>query len=140
MVKVMMGLKGSGKTKQLIEMVHEAVKSEQGDIVYLVKSSKLIHDIPHKVRLINTSEYNFNSYEFLKGYICGLHSANYDITHIFIDSMLKIVNLEYDDATDDFIEWCEKFGSTLNIRFTITISADISKATKTIEKVLLNGR
>jgi len=136
MVKVMMGLKGSGKTKQLIELVHEAVKSERGDIVYIEKSSKHIHDIPHKVRLVDASQYEFNDYDFFKGYISGLHSANYDITHIFIDSMLKIVNREYDTDADEFLLWCEKFGSRENINFTVTVSADISKASKKLEKYL----
>ena len=134
MVKVMMGLKGSGKTKQLVELVHEAVKSEQGDIVYIEKSSKLIHDIPLKVRFMDASEYDFNDYDFFKGVICGLYSANYDITHIFIDGLLKIIDKEYDSDADEFLNWCEKFGSRENIKFTVTVSADISKASSDIKK------
>jgi len=134
MVKVIMGLKGSGKTKQLIELVDEAVKSEQGDIVYIEKSSKLIHDIPLKVRLVDASQYDFTGYEFIKGFINGLYSANYDITHIFIDSILKIINKEYDSDTDEFLKWCEKFGKSENIKFTITVSTDVSKASPAIEK------
>jgi len=134
MVKVMMGLKGSGKTKQLLEMVQDAVESEQGDIVYIEKSSKLMHDIPLKVRLVDASQYDFNDYDFLKGFICGLYSANYDITHIFIDSILKIIEKDYNDETDEFLQWCEKFGSKENIKFTITVSTDSSKATSAIKK------
>ncbi|MCL2628728.1 MAG: hypothetical protein FWD44_08565 [Oscillospiraceae bacterium] len=134
MVKVMMGIKGSGKTKQLIELVHEAKKNEQGDIVYIEKSSKLIHDIPHTVRLIDASQYEFDGYKFLKGFISGLHSANYDITHIFIDSILKILGKEYDSDTDEFIEWCDSFSKNENVTFTITVSDDIDKATPAIKK------
>ena len=133
MVRVMMGLKGSGKTKHLIELVHEAMESERGDIVYIEKTSKLIHDIPHKVRLIDASQYDFNGYDFFKGFISGLYSSNYDITHIFIDSVLKILNREYDKDTDEFIKWCDDFGASEDIGFTITISADIKKASQTLK-------
>jgi len=129
-----MGLKGSGKTKQLIELVHKACDDEQGDVVCIEKNAKLRYDIPHKVRLIDASQVGFDGYEFLKGFISGLHSANYDITHIFIDSVLKIVGAEVDGRMDDFFEWCEKFSEKENVKFTITISADIAFATDKMKK------
>jgi len=129
-----MGLKGSGKTKLLLEQVHDAVDSEQGDIVFLERTSKLTYDIPHKVRLIDASQFDFNGFDFLKGYISGLYSANYDITHIFIDNVLQIIKRDVDEEAEDFFEWCEKFGLKEQIRFTITISVDINKATDRIRK------
>ena len=134
LVKVIMGLKGSGKTKQLIELVHAAINDEHGDVVCIEKGSKLRYDIPYQVRLVESSLYDFNDYHFLKGFICGLHSANYDITHIFIDSALRILEVEFDGATEDFLEWCDKFSEREKVKFTITISADISLATEKIEK------
>ena len=134
MVKIMMGLKGSGKTKQLIDLVHKAIDEEQGDVVCIEKGTKLTYDIPHKVRLIEASQYEFSGYDFLKGFISGLHSANYDITHIFIDSVLSIIGVEVDDKADDFFEWCEKFGSREHVRFTITVSADISLASDKMKR------
>ena len=134
MVRLIMGLKGSGKTKKLLEMVHDAVDSEHGDIVFIERSAKLIYDIPHKVRLIDASQYGFNGYDFLKGYISGLYSANYDITHIFIDSVLQIIGKDIDDEAEEFFEWCEQFGLKEHVRFTITISVDINKATDRIRK------
>ena len=134
MVKLIMGLKGSGKTKQLIELVNRAVDDEHGDIVFIERSSKLTYDIPHKVRLIDASQYEFDGYDFLKGFISGLHSANYDITYIFIDSVLQIIKKDVDGDAEDFFDWCEKFSVKEHVKFTITISEDILKATERIKK------
>ena len=134
MVKLIMGLKGAGKTKQLIELVQIADKEEPGDVVCIEMGSKLIYDIPHTVRLIEASQYPFDGYDFLKGFISGLHSANYDITHIFIDSVLKIIGAEVDGKTEDFIDWCESFSKRENVKFTLTISAELSLATDGMRK------
>ena len=129
-----MGLKGSGKTKQLIELVQQAVLDEPGDVVCVEKGSKLTYDIPHTVRLIEASQYPFDGYDFLKGFICGLHSANYDITHIFVDSVLKIIGTEVDERAEDFLKWCEVFGKRENVKFTLTFSADVALATDNMRK------
>jgi len=134
MVKLIMGLKGSGKTKQLVELVNEAVDNENGDIVCIERSAKLTYDIPHKVRLIDASQYEFDGYDFLKGFISGLHSANYDITHIFIDNVLQIIKKDVDEESEDFFEWCEAFGKKEHVKFTITINSDITKATERIKR------
>ena len=129
-----MGLKGSGKTKQMIELVNDAVDNEHGDIVFIERAAKLMYDIPHKVRLIDASQYEFNGYDFMKGFICGLYSANYDITHIFIDNVLRIIDREVDKDAEDFFEWCEDFSIKEHVKFTITISVDINKATDRIKR------
>ena len=129
-----MGLKGSGKTKQLIELVNRAVEEEHGDVVCIEKGAKLTYDIPYKVRLIEASQYEFHGYHFLKGFISGLHSANYDITHIFIDSVLRIISEEVDEKAEEFFDWCEEFSNRENVKFTITVSADIALATDRIRK------
>ena len=134
MVKLIMGLRGSGKTKHLIELVQKADKEEPGDVVCLEKGSKLTYDIPHTVRLIEAAQYPFDGYDFLKGFISGLHSANYDITHIFIDSVPKIIGVEVDERAEEFLEWCEAFSKRENVKFTLTFSADASVATEKMRK------
>ena len=129
-----MGLKGSGKTKHLAELVNTAIKEEHGDVVCIEKGSKLRYDIPYQVRLIEASIYEFDSYDFFKGFISGLHSANYDITHIFIDSVLRIIGVGVDDRLDEFLDWCEKFSQRENVKFTLTVSADIDLATDNVKK------
>ena len=136
MVKLMMGLKGSGKTKQMIEMVRAAESEEAGAVVCIEKGTKLTHDIPHTVRLIDTSSFNISDYEFMKGFICGIFSNNFDITHIFIDSLTKIIGVNYDEKTEDFLVWCDKFSQRENVKFTILISADVNLASENVKKYL----
>ena len=127
-----MGIKGSGKTKQLIEMVKTAIEAEAGDVVVLEKDQKLTYDIPYKARLIFANQFDFGSYEFFKGFISGLHAGNYDITHVFIDSLYKMV--ETKDGVEDFLAWLDKYSEAEGIKFTISISADIAEATEGIKK------
>lgn len=91
MVKLIMGLKGSGKTKQLVTDINEAVKNETGSMVCIEKGTKLRYDIDIRVRLIDYQEYSMGTLTFLKGFISGLHAGNFDISHIFIDSFYKLV-------------------------------------------------
>ena len=132
-----MGLKGSGKTKKLIELLRIAEEIETGDIVCIERAEKLRYDVPYKVRLINASEYDFNGYDFLKGFISGVYSANYDITHIFIDSVLKIIGAPYDERADNFLALCEEFSKRENVKFTISVSADVTLATENSKKYFL---
>jgi len=136
LVKLIMGLKGSGKTKQLIGLIYRAVEEEHGDVVCIEKGAKLRYDIPHKIRLVEASQYAFDGYEFLKGFISGLHSANYDITHIFIDSVLRIIGVDVDSRAEDFLDWCESFSQREHVKFTLTFSADIALATDRMKKYL----
>ena len=85
MVRVIMGVKGTGKTKQMIELINSAVHSENGNVVCIERGPKLTYDIHYKIRLVEASHYDIKSYDFLKGFISGLYAGNYDITHVFID-------------------------------------------------------
>jgi hypothetical protein len=134
MVKVIMGLKGTGKTKQLIELVRRASEEEAGSVVCMEKSQKLTYDVPHTVRLIETDDYNITGYDQMRGFICGLHAANYDITHIFIDSLLRIIGRDVDDETARFLDWCEGFSERNNVKFTMMISADTALAGDDVKK------
>ena len=136
MVKLIMGLKGSGKTKQMIELVKKAVLEEHGDVICLEKGPKLTYDIPHKARLISVTQYNFGSYEFLKGFISGLNASNYDISHVFIDSLQKIVDTTQEAELEAFLHWLQKFGEKENMKFTITFSAEPSLFGEGVTKYL----
>lgn len=126
MVHLIMGLKGSGKTKRLIEMVKQAVADEHGDVICLEKGPKLTHDIPHKARLISITQYHFGSYEFLKGFISGLNASNYDVSHVFLDSLQKYVSDDSPAALEDFLSFLDAFSEKSGMKFTITYSADPS--------------
>ncbi|MBQ4427546.1 MAG: hypothetical protein II881_07305 [Oscillospiraceae bacterium] len=131
MVKVIMGLKGEGKTKKLIDLVKTAIDTESGDVVVIEGNAELTYDIPYRARLVQMSE---SGYEFLKGYISGLHSGNYDITHIFVDALLKLAGDKDLAKAEEFLNWVEAFGEKENVKFTITISADSALATEGIKK------
>ncbi len=136
MVQLIMGLKGSGKTKRLVEMVATAVREETGSVVCIEKDKKLTYDIPYQARLIYACDYAnaMGSYDFFKGFLSGLHAGNYDITHVFIDSLTKIVKVDSDRDTEDFLDWLERFSEAHGIKFTITISDDAELASDGVKK------
>jgi len=129
-----MGKKGSGKTKQMIELINNAVQTEHGNVVCIERGNKLTFDIHYQIRLVESSQYDIADYTALKGFISGLYAGNYDITHIFIDSLTKIVGGGCGLETENFLDWLNKFGERHNIKFTITISDDESLATDGIKK------
>ena len=112
MVKVIMGPKGTGKTKRMIELVNKAVNDESGNVVCIEKGQNLRFNVKYSAKLIDVSEYPMVlSYETIFAYICGIYSGNYDITHIFIDSLYKITGDDDDAKAEAFLEKLEKFTS-----------------------------
>ena len=134
MIRVIVGKKGSGKTKQVIEMINSAVDTEHGNVVCIEKGEKLMLDISHKIRLVEASEYDIADYTAMKGFISGLYAGNYDITHIFIDSLTKIIGAEVNFETEKFLDWLNNFSSKNGIKFTITISDEESLMSEGIKK------
>ena len=134
MVKLIMGLSGSGKTKTLVSLVHEAVATAQGDVVCIEKDKALTYDIPYQVRLIQTSEYGINSNELLAGFVLGLHAGNYDITHIFIDNFDKMLSDKSNEAVEKLLASFDAFSKRENVNFTLTASADPETATEAIRR------
>ena len=137
MVKLIMGLKGSGKTKKLVDMVRQAVKEGNGDVVCIEKERKLTYDIPYQARLIEAGTYDLGNYEFLKGLICGVHAGNYDITHFFIDNFYKLVNDKSPEALEAFVAWLEKFSDQEKIDFVVSISADPAAVPESVRQYII---
>ena len=136
MVRLIMGVKGSGKTKQLIELINNAAKDEPGNVVCIEANHTLTYDIHYNIRLVHAQEYNLSSYEVFRGFISGLYAGNYDITHGFIDNLCKTVGRNVDGATEEFLNWLAAFGEKHNLQFTATISADPSSATERMQQFL----
>ena len=137
MVQLIMGLKGSGKTKKLVDLVRAAVNEETGDVVCIEKERKLTFDIPYQARLIDAGTYDIGSYEFLKGLICGVHAGNYDITHFFIDNFYKLVNDKSVESLETFLAWLDKFSANENISFVISLSVDAETLSDTVKKYMI---
>ena len=137
LVKLIMGQKGTGKTKKLVDLVIAAVSSANGDVVVIEKDKKLTYDIPYQARLIDAGEYGINSYPLLKGFISGLHAGNYDITHFFIDNFFKLVNDSDPADLPGFMNWLEQFSNRENIECIISVSADEASCPEELKKFLL---
>ena len=136
MVRLIMGVKGSGKTKQLIELINNAAKDEPGNVVCIEANRNMTYDIHYHIRLIDAQEYKLNNYDLFRGFISGLCARNYDITHVFIDNLCKTVGREVDAETETFLNWLDVFGEKNNVKFTVTVSADPSLATEGMQKFL----
>ena len=134
MVKLIMGLKGSGKTKELVALVKKAAEEEHGNVVCIERDKELTYDIPYTARLINASEYGIDSTDLLRGFISGLHAGNYDITHVFIDSVHKMMNDTSDAGVSAFLEWLDAFSARESVDFTLSITADPAAAPEFIKK------
>jgi len=130
-----MGVKGTGKTKQMIELINAAAKNEAGNVVCIEHGSKLTYDIHYQIRLIEAKDYALQNFDMLKGFISGLHAGNYDITKVFIESLTKLVNVSAEDpAVEHFLDWLNDFGEKNGIKFVVTISADASLASEGVRK------
>ena len=127
MIHVIMGLKGSGKTKKLIDAINGAVAEAHGDVVCIEYGRKLTYDLSYKVRLVDSQEYGISGSEMLKGFLSGLHAGNFDITNVFIDNLYKTIGTDL-AAAEDFVAWCAKFAADNKMEITITISEDPAKA------------
>ena len=135
MIHVIMGLKGSGKTKKLIDAVHAAVAEAHGDVVCIEYGKKLTYDVSYKVRLVDSEEYAISSSEMLKGFLSGLHAGNFDITHVFIDNLYKTIGADK-AAGEEFIAWCAKFAADNSMNITISVSEDPANASEVVKQYL----
>ena len=133
MIHVIMGLKGSGKTKKLIDGINAAVAEAHGDVVCIEYGKKLTYDISYKARLVDSKEYGINSVEMLKGFLSGLHAGNFDITHVFIDNLYKTIG---NAAGEEFVAWCAKFAADNNMEITISISEDPANVSEAVKQYL----
>ena len=132
MVKIITGKKGTGKTKVLIDMINVASKNTDGYVVCIDKSDKLRYDIAPTVRIIDTEHCNIYSYEAFYGLVTGMLEGNYDIKHVFVDSILKVGGADY-DALGALFAKIEKFTGD-NVEVVFTVSADLSELPETVSK------
>lgn len=136
MVQLIVGRKGKGKTKQLLDKVNSEVKDIAGNIVYLDKSTKHMYELNNKVRLIDVSQYMIeNSSEFI-GFVAGILSQDHDLQQMYFDSFMKIALLEeqeLEQAVDKLSRISEKF----HVDFIISISLDESELPAALKDKIL---
>ena len=138
MVQLIVGKKGKGKTKHLLDKVNAAVKEIAGNIVYLDKSTKHMYELNNKVRLVNVAEYDVqDSHEFV-GFISGIISQDHDLQQIYFDSFLKIACLD-DHEISGIVERLEKISDCFHVDFFLSISVDESELPESLRsKVLIS--
>ena len=126
MISLIIGKKGSGKTKHLIEDVNTAATQSKGNVVCIEKGNKLRFDVSSTVRLVDTEDYGINGYDTYYGFLSGICAGNYDVTDIFGDATFKIGGADM-DAAADFLERVSALAEESNTRFTFTLSCDESE-------------
>ena len=133
MIKLIVGTKGTGKTKKMIDMINSVVKTTSGNVVVVEKSMQLTYDIDHAARLVDLDEYEVAGYDMMYGFIAGMLAGNYDITELFIDGILKTCDHDL-TGLGVFLDKLDKL--TKNINTTVTISADLSVLPEDAKKYL----
>ncbi len=135
MVELLIGKKGSGKTKALIEKVNNALSVAKGNVLYVTGSDDSIFDVKSKARLVNTTDFDIKTYGEFLGFIFGIVSRDYDITNVFIDSISKIVGTSDLDGFEQFLNRLEEMGKKFNIDFVISVSVDAETAPDYIKRL-----
>ncbi len=133
MVEIIVGVKGKGKTKRLLEMANEAVKNAKGTVVYLDKSAKHMYELSNKIRLINVNDFDIMSSDGFTGFVSGIISQDHDLETMFLDSFLKLANLEGGDITP-VIDALEKIGEKYNVKFVLSVSMDAADLPENAKK------
>lgn len=137
MVQLIVGRKGKGKTKQLLDKVNSQVKEISGNIVYLDKSQKHMYELNNKVRLINISDYPITSGDEFVGFVCGVISQDHDLQQMYVDSFLKLACLEEKDITETIVK-LEKISEMFHVDFVLSISLDKEEIPEQLhEKIII---
>lgn len=135
MIKLIIGAKGSGKTKALVEATNTTIDNSNGSVVFIAKGKKLIHEIKYQARMIDTEEYNITTYNSLYGLIAGVISSNYDAKDIFVDSALKIIENNV-AAFAELLPLIEKLAEAHGVNIVLTSSITKEELPAGLEKYL----
>ncbi len=134
MIRLIVGKKGTGKTKKLITLANEAVENSNGNVVVIEKGSKLTYDVTHKARLIDTEHYSISGYDTFFGFLSGLCAGNYDVTDVLVDSTFKIGGTNFDEFAE-FVEKVNTLAAKTDTQFTFLVSADESELPQSLKAV-----
>ena len=123
MISLILGHKGTGKTKHLIECVNEAIATSKGNVICVEEKTKLTYDVDHRARLIAAADYNIKGYKAFYGFLCGICAGDHDITHVLVDATLKIGGRDYAEL-GTFLDAVYNLSEDLEKHFIFTVSAD----------------
>lgn len=123
MISLILGHKGSGKTKHLIISVYDAIEATKGNVVCVEKEAKLTYDVDHRARLVATDDFEIRGYDSFYGFLAGICAGDHDITDILVDATLRIGGRDYNDL-EKFLERVYELSNVHDKNFVFTISAD----------------
>ena len=135
MVNLLIGKKGTGKTKRLIAKANEAVNVSKGYVAVVAIGMDLTYDVSSQARLINVKEYGVSGAEKLLGFIGGICAGNYDVTDIFIDTTLKILGTDDTDVFAKFIEDIKAVSELTNTNIILSVSLDESDIPASVKEL-----
>ena len=136
MVQIIAGNKGKGKTKHLLDKANAAIKTANGSIVYLDKSSKHMYELNNKIRLINVKGFDITDCSGFIGFVCGIISQDHDLEIMFLDSFLKLACLEGEDISGT-VAALEKIGEKYSLTFVLSISLDAHEMPEAVQKDII---
>ena len=131
MIKLIIGRRGSGKTKKLVDMVNEATAASLGNVVCIEKGDTLTYSVTHKARLIDADAYGISGYGEYYGMLSGIKAGNNDITHIFGDATLRIGTRDY----EELVAFFGRLSTIEDVEFVFTVSADKEELPETLFKI-----
>lgn len=132
MIQLIVGGKGSGKTKKMIDMINASAKTTPGNIVCIEKSMKLTYDIDHSARLIDVDEYGIDGYDMLYGFVAGVLAGNYDIVEMYLDGVLKLGHHDLDALGALLPKLAALTGDS--VKMVITVSADMEALPESVKQ------
>ena len=129
MVQLIVGNKGKGKTKHLLDKVNTEVQHVSGNIVYIDKSAKHMYELNNKIRLINVNDFLIDNCDEFLGFICGVISQDHDLEEMYLDSFLTIASIDSDELLNHAIQKLDVISEKYNVKFILSVSKDESKLT-----------
>ncbi len=127
MVKLLVGKKGSGKTKQMVDLANDAIETIKGSAIFISKNERLMYDLKYRIRVVRMEDFPHitNCDEYI-GFLYGVLSSDYDLEEIYIDSILKHTDFTMDDLPE-FIARLKGLSEIFNCNFTVSISAELDE-------------
>ncbi len=137
MIQLIVGDKGKGKTKYLLENVNNAVSTTTGNIVYLDKNSKHMYELNNKIRLINASEYPISSEDEFVGFVCGIVSQDHDLEQVYFDSFMDVAYIKDRTKVEDIVKKLDKISDQFKVDFIISVSLDASELSEYMQSKVI---
>ena len=136
MIQIIYGKKGSGKTKRIINMANQSVREHDGSIVFIDDDNSYMFDLKHEIRFVNATEYHISSPDMFLGFIGGVLASNYDLSLLFVDGFLRILNTPLSEL-EGFFQNLEEYATARNITLVLSVSASGDEIPAFLQKFVI---